>query len=312
MTATPVSPTLHEAHTLVADLRQQLDKVSLITLKQSLARIEDLLQQAQAADPAPPPANAAATVSASAEAADVIAVRQQMEAMRDQMATFTSHMVHEIRKPMTSIRGYADMLAKPGMMGTLNPMQQQFADTIRINVIKMEGLVTDISDLNKISAGRMKLDNKMTTFGQIMILVQKQADALNADYGHTLTWDVPQGLPILNADTTQVAKVIFKLVGNAIQYTPKPGAITLKAEAVGGNRLRVSVTDTGIGMSADQLARLGEPFFRGDHELVTSTKGYGLGIPVALGFLNLMEGTLEYASEPERGSTFSFTLQGMG
>lgn len=301
---------LQEAQTLLADVRQQLDKMTLIALRTQLAQIDDLLQQANAAEATPPtPSPASAPAALGAEG---VAAQQALEALKDTTATFTSHMVHEIRKPMTSIRGYADMLAKPGMMGTLNAMQQQFADTIRINIIKMEGLITDISDLNKMNVGRLKLDNKMTTFGQIVMMAQKNADTLNADYGHTLTWEVPQGLPILTVDAPQVAKVITKLVSNAIQYTPKPGTITLKAQGLEGNRLRISVTDTGIGMSADQLARLGEPFYRGDHELVTSTKGYGLGIPVAMSLLKLMESALEFTSVPNAGSTFSFTLLGMG
>lgn len=301
---------LQEAQTLLADVRQQLDKMTLIALRTQLAQIDDLLQRANAENASSVPA-VVPSVPVKADI-DTEAATQALEALKDIIATFTSHMIHEIRKPMTSIRGYADMLAKPGMMGTLNAMQQQFADTIRINIIKMEGLITDISDLNKMNIGRLKLDNKMTTFGQIVMLAQKSADTLNADYGHTLTWDVPQGLPILTVDAPQVAKVITKLVSNAIQYTPKPGLITIRAEAVEGNRVRVSVTDTGIGMEADQLARLGEPFFRGDHELVTSTKGYGLGIPVAMGLLKLMESALEFTSAPNAGSAFSFTLLGMG
>ena len=297
---------LHEARTVVADLRQNLDKTSLIALKQALATLEDLLGQPTASAPPAPAAPPSAPPSEEAEH-----LRQEIEALKDQSASFTSLMVHEIRKPMTSIRGYADMLAKPGMMGTLNDMQQQFADTIRSNIIKMEGLVSDVSDMNKLNASRHKLDIKMTTFGQILTQVQKNTDAMNAEFGHALVWDVPASLPILNVDSPQLIKVIGKLLNNSIQYTPKTGTITLKAEAIDGGKLRVSVTDTGIGMSEAIIARLGEPFFRGDHELVTSQKGYGLGIPVAMGFLKLMGTTLEYTSEPNKGSTFSFVLTGM-
>lgn len=300
------SDPLQEARTVVADLRQNLDKTSLIALKQALSTLEDLLGQAKEAVPAP----AAPPPAVPSEEAEHL--RQQLEALKDQSASFTSLMVHEIRKPMTSIRGYADMLAKPGLMGTLNQMQQQFADTIRSNIIKMEGLVSDVSDMNKLNASRLKLDVKMTTFGQILTQVQKNTDTLNAEFGHALVWDVPASLPILNTDSGQLIKVIGKLISNAIQYTPKTGTITLKAEALDGNKLKVSVTDTGIGMTPAILARLGEPFFRGDHELVTSQKGYGLGIPVAMGFLKLMGSTLEYTSEPDKGSTFSFVLTGMG
>ena len=222
-------------------------------------------------------------------------------------------MVHEVRKPMTSIRGYADMLAKPDLIGPLNDMQKQFMDIIRNNVLSMEALVTDISDFNKISSGRMKLDSKMTTFGQVIMDVQKQTEALIAKFNHQITWNVPQGLPILVTDAKQLAKVIVKFVQNALQYTPPgTGQITVTAAPLEGNLIQVAVIDNGIGMKPEEVARLGEAFYRADHELVTSQKGYGLGIPVAFGLLNIMNSPVTVHSEPGVGTTISFQISGMG
>jgi two-component system phosphate regulon sensor histidine kinase PhoR len=192
-------------------------------------------------------------------------------------------------------------------------MQKQFMDIIRNNVLSMEALVTDISDLNKINSGRMKLDSKMTTFGQVIMDAQKQTEALTAKLGHQVTWDIPHGLPILVTDAKQLAKIIVKLVQNALQYTP-PGAgqITITAVPLEGNLIQVSVTDNGIGMKSEEVARLGEAFFRADHELVTSQKGYGLGIPVAFGLLNMMKSPVTVNSEPGVGTTVSFQISGMG
>jgi signal transduction histidine kinase len=144
--------------------------------------------------------------------------------------------------------------------------------------------------------------------------VQKLAEPVIAEFGHTVTWDIPQGMPILTTDSKQLAKIIFSLVKNALQYTPKDsnGQVTVKAERTEDNKLRISVTDTGIGMSEAEIARLGEPFYRADHELVTTQKGYGLGIPVAMGFLALMDSKLVCESTVGQGSTFSFELAGMG
>jgi len=100
------------------------------------------------------------------------ALRAKLDATVQETASFASLMVHEIRKPMTSIRGYIDMLAKPGMVGPLNEMQTQFVSTIRTNAIRMEGLVADISDISKLNSGRLRLEAKMTTFGQVVMDVQ--------------------------------------------------------------------------------------------------------------------------------------------
>src|SRR5579859_5121752 len=290
---------LQQAQQLVESLQQQAGNPGSLDasdLKSRLSQLNDLLRQA----------------GAGGEGQDGESLRGELSAFKDRTASFNSMMVHEIRKPMTSIRGYADMLAKPGMIGPMNEMQQQFIDIIRTNVIRMEGLVSDISDISKLNSGRIKLDDKMTTFGQIIMEVQKLAEPLIAEFQHTVTWDIPQGLPILNADSKQLSKVLFNLVKNAIQYTPKGGAITVHAERREGNVLYVSVTDTGIGMKPQEIERLGEVFYRADNELVTTQKGYGLGIPIVKGFLNLMGSQLSCESTPDKGSTFSFTLVGIG
>jgi len=287
---------LHQAQQMVAELQQQLGTLDSSDVKSKLSELDKVLRDA----------------ASRGEGEDADVLRQKLNNIVDSTASFNSLMVHEIRKPMTSIRGYADMLAKPGMIGPMNEMQQQFIDTIRNNVIRMEGLVSDISDISKLNSGRLKLDAKMTTFGQVIMEVQKSVEPLVTEFQQNMTWDIPQGLPILNADSKQLAKVVTNLVKNAIQYTPKGGNIAVKAERYDGNVLYVAVSDTGIGMKPEEIARLGEVFYRADNELVTSQKGYGLGIPVVKGFLALMGGELVCESEPDTGSTFSFTLTGIG
>jgi len=294
-TTTSTSSPLREAQALITDLQQKAE-LNPEEFKASLGKLADLLKRAEA----------------SGEGEDAATLRQRLNDLVDKTASFNSMMVHEIRKPMTSIRGYSDMLAKPGMIGPMNEMQQQFIDTIRTNIIRMEGLVTDISDINKLNSGRLKPDNKMTTFGQIIMEVQKNLEPVIAEFQPTVNWDIPQGMPILNADNKQLAKVIGNLVKNAIQYTPKGGTISVKAERRDNNVLHVEVTDTGIGMKPEEIARLGEVFYRADHELVASQKGYGLGIPVAMGFLKLIDSKLNVESTFEKGSTFSFDIVGMG
>ncbi len=281
---------LQQAQQLTAELQAQVTALDAAALKSELARLSSLLSQAE--DPA--------------------ALRQELARYIDDVAAFTSLMVHEIRKPMTAIRGYSDMLAKPGLIGALNDQQQMFIDTIRTNVIRMEGLVSDISDINKLRSGRMRLDIKMTTFSQIILEVQKLAEPWITEFQQNVTWEIPQGLPVLNTDAKQLAKIVFTLLKNAVLYTPKGGSITVKAVREDGNTLYVAVLDNGIGMKQEDIARLGEPFFRADHELVTSQRGYGLGLPVAMGFLALVNSKLSVESEVGKGSVFSFKLTAIG
>src|SRR5512147_1965088 len=131
---------LQSARQLLQELRQQVNG----DLTPHLDSLDRLLHEAQQRG----------------EGEDADALRQQMETLIQQNAQFISVMVHEIRVPMTSIRGYSDMLAK-NVVGALNEMQLQFVETIRSNVIRMEHLVTDISDISKIKSGRMRLESKM-------------------------------------------------------------------------------------------------------------------------------------------------------
>lgn len=237
------------------------------------------------------------------------ALRHQIDEIIALNAKFVSVMVHEIRVPMTSIKGYSDMLAK-GIVGPLNDQQTSFMETIRTNVSRMQHLVSDISDISKIQSGRMRLEPKMDMYKNVAMQVEKNTADLAAEHEHTLTFDTPSGLPLLNLDSTRLAQVLEKLIVNAIQYTPDGGEIVVKAEDADGN-LRVSVVDNGIGIAPDEQARIGELFWRGESEHVRAFKGHGLGLPIAMGFIQLLGGEFFYESAENQGSTFGFVVPGM-
>ena len=282
---------LEDARALVAVMRQKAGA----DLAPDLETLEALL--------------AAATAGLENAAEGEMIPRKQLDDLVAENAKFVSVMVHEIRVPMTSIRGYNDMLAK-NVVGELNEMQQQFVEVIRSNVIRMEHLVTDVSDASKLQSGRIRLDPKMDMYKNIALEVEKATKDLAAEHGHTLTFDTPQGLPILNVDGPRLVQVLTKLVVNALQYTPDGGQITVRAENADG-RLKVSVQDSGIGMSEEEQTHVGELFWRGESEHVRSFKGHGLGLPVVIGMMKLMGGEFSYETAPEKGSTFSVLLPAM-
>jgi signal transduction histidine kinase len=121
---------------------------------------------------------------------------------------------------------------------------------------------------------------------------------------------VPQGLPLLNTDGDLLAKAIKKLVENALRYTLDGGVVTVRAEA-DGNRLRIIIEDNGIGMKPEEIAQLGTLYYRADHDHVRSYKGSGLGIPIAYGIVQLLDGKVSVESQPEQGSRFILTFTGM-
>ncbi len=233
----------------------------------------------------------------------------QAEFLREQ-AYFVSHAIHELRTPMTSIRGYADMLVSMGSGSGLNDMQKGFLETIRGNARRMEGLLTDVSDMAKLRSGVLKMTEKMDMFKNVAMMVEKNMRPLADQLNKTLTLDIPQGLPILNTDGELLAKAITKLVENGLRYSNENGAVTLRG-ASQGSKLVITVSDNGIGMSPEDLAQLGKIYFRSENELVRSFKGSGLGIPIAYGIVRMLGGTISVESALEQGTTFTITLSGM-
>ncbi len=242
-------------------------------------------------------------------AAKAAAAPADQETFLKEQAQFVSHAIHELRTPMTSIRGYSDMMRS---MGELNDMQKQFVETIRTNARRMESLLTDVSDTSKIKAGTLRTNIKMDMFKNIAMMVEKQAQPLGEELGRRLSFDIPQGLPILNTDGELIAKALYKLVENGLRYNDKAGAgeVNVRASA-DGSKLIVTVQDNGIGMSREDLDQLGTIYFRSENELVRSYKGSGLGIPVAYGIVRQLGGTISAESTPGSGTTFTITMVGM-
>jgi signal transduction histidine kinase len=280
---------LTAARELLADLRQSADNA----LQARLTELDQLLADAQRRG----------------EGEEPETLRQRLEEQVTTNARFVSVMVHEIRVPMTSIKGYSDMLGK-NVVGPLNDQQMQFVEVIRANVSRMEHLVSDISDISKLQSGRMRLDAKMDMYKNVALMVEKATRPLAEERSHTLTFDTPSGLPLLNLDSNRLAQVLIKLVTNALQYTPEGGEITVRAEDIDG-RLKVEVIDNGIGMTEEEQAHIGELFWRADSELVRSFKGHGLGLPIAIGFVEVLGGEFFFESEAGKGSVFGFIVPGM-
>lgn len=295
---------LQEARSLLIDMKDQAEQGTMIPFRIP-GQIDDIIDLLDQADDDTLPVRPDA-LTESATAATVLDVAAGMQEQLEETSQFISIAVHEMRIPLTSIRGYSDMLAKQ-ILGELNDQQMQFMDTIRTNVMRMDRLIADVNDVAKIRAKRLHMDIKMDMPKNILMGVEKDTADLAQEKEITLVFEVPDGLPLLNVDSGRVTQALRYMVENALHYSPNGSTVTVTASNDEG-RFRVAVMDEGIGMTEEEQEHLGEPFWRSDHEVIRSVKGHGLGYAVAKGVIELHEGAMFYETVFEKGSTFGFTL----
>lgn len=233
---------------------------------------------------------------------DITREREIAQAKSD----FVSIVAHELRTPMTSIKGYADLLLN-GAAGAVSQTQMQFLQVIRNNVERLATLVNDLLDISRIEAGRVKFNIRPLNMSEV---AQEVVEALQGEIVRrnlTLELDIPPHLPPVKGDYDRIVQVLTNLVSNAYKYTPPGGRITLSLHPVDGE-IQVDVSDTGIGIAPQDVDRVFERFYRADHELVRAQAGTGLGLPIAKSIVEMLGGRIWVKSQLGKGSTFSFSL----
>jgi signal transduction histidine kinase len=228
---------------------------------------------------------------------------------------FVSFVAHELKNPMTSIKGYSELLAA-GSVGQINEMQSNFLSTIRANVQRMSALVSDLNDNAKIEAGQLRLDYKPVNVDDVLDEVIRSTKRQVEDKKQIVELHVPQKLPDVWADQTRVGQVLTNLVSNAHKYTPEGGKILVGAEAAsnqwdpGGARevVHLWVKDNGIGISVEDQAKIFQKFFRSDDSKAREAPGTGLGLNITKSLVEMQGGRIWFDSEFRHGTTFHFTV----
>jgi signal transduction histidine kinase len=231
---------------------------------------------------------------------------QAVQQANDAKSQFVSVVSHEMKTPMTSIRGYADLIRR-GMVGPITDQQTEFLDIVLDNVDRMAALVSDLTDISRIETGRLRVNLAEVAIPpyleEVVTSLRPQLDAK----GQGLDVLVPDDLPKVQTDPTRLVQILTNLASNAVKYTPEGGQIFVTASRDNGF-LRIAVQDTGIGMSQADQARLFTQFFRSDNPAVREQPGWGLGLSVTQSLVELLGGKIGVESDLGQGSTFWFTL----
>jgi len=225
-----------------------------------------------------------------------------VRAANDAKSEFVSIVAHELKVPMTSISGYADLLP---LVGTVTDRQAQFITTIKNAVNRMKVLVSDLSDISRIETGNLRIEPADVNVKQAIDLAVEGTSAEIERRGHILNVTIEPNLPLVHSDEERLTQVLLNLISNAYKYTPDKGTINVTAKRT-SDRIAFTVADSGVGMTPEQLANLGVKFWRGENAL--NQPGTGLGFAITRNLIELMNGQLDIQSTPGKGSTFTFTL----
>jgi signal transduction histidine kinase/CheY-like chemotaxis protein len=243
--------------------------------------------------------------------ADLLRAKEQAEAATRAKSEFLANMSHEIRTPMNAILGFAELLEESG---TAEGKEKTYVDGIKTGGKTLLTIINDILDLSKIEAGRLEIRPEPV---RLRVVVQEVAQIFSAslaakrlELGIRVAPDLPESLLL---DEARLRQVLFNLVGNAAKFTDR-GTVTVAVSAAGAGApgscidLSIEVSDTGIGIPADQLAVIFEPFRQGGHE-ARRFGGTGLGLTISRRLVDMMGGTLSVQSEVGKGSAFRLLLR---
>jgi PAS domain S-box-containing protein len=230
---------------------------------------------------------------------------REVERATNMKSKFLASMSHELRTPLNAIVGFSDLLSDESP-GPLNTKQKRFVTHIKQGSAHLLQLINDILDLSKIEAGLLELHCEdfqiRETLPEVLSTIRPLAMAKNIQIEEN--WDCE---PAVYADRIRFKQILYNLLSNAVKFTPKDGRISVGCKEE-GSLVRISVTDTGMGIRPGDHAMVFEEFRQVEGRASTSQQGTGLGLAITRRLVEQQGGNVSLASELGQGSCFSFTL----
>ncbi|MGF1630287.1 MAG: CHASE2 domain-containing protein [Kiloniellaceae bacterium] len=225
------------------------------------------------------------------------------EAANRSKTSFLANMSHELRTPLNAILGFSEMM-KREILGPVQPAKyRDYVEDIHHMGRHLLALVNDVLEMSKVEAGESQLSESEFEVRELLEDSIRTVTAAYRDRTTTVALDRQSVLTHLWGDRRMFVQMVMNLLSNAIKYTPDGGRIRVTGILADGGNFRLSVSDTGIGMSDKEIVEAFEPFRRIDHALTSNFEGIGLGLPLTKAMIEMHGGKLEIASISNHGTT---------
>ncbi len=225
---------------------------------------------------------------------------------------FLASMSHELRTPLSAVLGLAEAMLEE-LAGPINELQRSWLKDVASSGKHLLGLINDILDLARIESGRLELALQRVAPSEVAQSAVKIVTGAAMARGVRVVTDLPRDLPLLTTDPRYLRQVLLNLLGNAVKFTPPQGTVTVTVRPTEhGNGVKFSVSDTGIGIPADRLADIFQPFVQVDGGIDRQSGGSGLGLALVARMTERLAGSVQVESKVGEGSVFSVTVPSLG
>ena len=230
------------------------------------------------------------------------AARIEAELASRVKSEFIANMSHELRTPLNTVIGFSKLIAEQERRRLPDAEIVEYANLIRDAAGHLLAVINDILDISKIQSGKYMLDKRDVQLDEILLAVLASFRLLASDAKVTLVNRISPTLPLIRADGVKLRQIFTNLVSNAIKFTPERGVVTLEARQLEDGRIACIVSDTGIGMTDEEMQLAMTPFGQVDGGRSRWREGTGLGLPIAKSLVELHGGEVRLNSEKGKGT----------
>jgi signal transduction histidine kinase len=287
---------------LRAELADELDDSALEALQRQNHDLVDILEELEEKRTELERVNTELAAT-NRELNEANAKLRELSEMKEEFLALTTH---DLRSPLTVISGVISFFTS-GRLGELTPEQKNMVAMMERNAQSLIELVNDLLDASKLESGTMRLELASIDLRGLFNELRETMEPLAREKSLKMEQDLPADLPPVEADRAKLRRILVNLVSNAIKFTSRGGHVTMRAAREDG-RVRISVSDTGVGIAPEDVKRLFDKYEQARSRATRGEKGTGLGLYITKQLVELHDGEIKVDSEVGKGSTFSFTI----